>query len=62
MLLLDHHQLQQRPCSGRNNFHGNLSLGLHRALSLLNRSESLHIDLDIQFIFLWIAFGAAYGK
>ena len=38
-----------------------LSLRLHRALSWLNRAEQLADDPDSQFIFLWIAFNAAYA-
>jgi hypothetical protein len=41
-----------------------LGLRIHRALSWLERAESLgrEGDTDGQFIFLWIAFNAAYGK
>ncbi len=35
---------------------------LHRAISWLRRAESESDDLDAQFIFLWIAFNAAYAK
>ena len=38
----------------------NLSLRLHRALSWLNRAEQFEDD-DGRFIFLWIAFNAAYA-
>ena len=37
----------------------NRSLRLHRALSWLNRAEQVKDD-DGRFIFLWIAFNAAY--
>lgn len=40
--------------------HPNLSLRLHRALSWLNRAEQAE-DTDGRFIFLWIAFNAAYA-
>jgi len=35
---------------------------LHRAISWLRRAEQEADDLDAQFIFLWIAFNAAYAK
>lgn len=35
---------------------------LHRAISWLVRAESEPGDADAQFIFLWIAFNAAYAK
>lgn len=38
----------------------NLSLRVHRALSWLNRAEQSD-DVDGRFIFLWIAFNAAYA-
>jgi hypothetical protein len=34
---------------------------LHRAISWLKRSEAEQIDADAKFIFLWIAFNAAYA-
>jgi hypothetical protein len=39
----------------------NLALRVHRALSWLNRAEQLGEDRDGHFIFLWIAFNAAYA-
>jgi len=35
---------------------------LHRAISWLQRAEAEHVDLDARFIFLWIAFNAAYAR
>ncbi|MEO8011562.1 MAG: hypothetical protein ABI650_07970 [Dokdonella sp.] len=35
---------------------------LHRAISWLRRAESEHDDFDARFIFLWIAFNAAYAN
>lgn len=40
--------------------HPNLRLRVHRALSWLDRAEQAD-DLDGRFIFLWIAFNAAYA-
>lgn len=36
-------------------------LRLHRSISWLRRSEQEDADVDAQFIFLWIAFNAAYA-
>jgi len=35
---------------------------LHRAVSWLRRAEQERDDLDAQFIFLWVAFNAAYAR
>ena len=40
----------------------NLNLRVHRALSWLDRAEKSNEDRDSQFIFLWIAFNAAYAQ
>ena len=40
----------------------NLALRVHRALSWLGRAEESEGDEDAQFIFLWIAFNAAYAN
>jgi hypothetical protein len=39
-----------------------LSLRVHRALSWLDRAEREESDDDAKFIFLWIAFNAAYAQ
>lgn len=44
----------------RDSYHPNLALRVHRALSWLNRAEQAD-GLDGRFIFLWIAFNAAYA-
>lgn len=44
----------------RDGFPSNLNLRIHRALSWLQRAE-LAEDTDSRFIFLWIAFNAAYA-
>jgi hypothetical protein len=56
-------QLKARHRAERERYHANLSLRVHRALSWLNRAEQLgqQSDIDGQFIFLWIAFNAAYA-
>lgn len=52
--------LKTRHRQEREQQHPNLSLRVHRALSWLNRSEQCD-DEDGQFIFLWVAFNAAYA-
>lgn len=54
-------ELKQKHRALREVFHTNLSLRTHRALSWLDRAEQSAGDLDAQFIFLWIAFNAAYA-
>jgi hypothetical protein len=56
-------QLKVRQRIERESWPTNLSLRVHRALSWLNRAEQLgeQDDTDGQFIFLWIAFNAAYA-
>lgn len=45
----------------RAGFPSSNGLRVHRALSWLNRSEMAGDDIDAAFIFLWIAFNAAYA-
>lgn len=52
--------LKQRHRQERETQHSNLRLRVHRALSWLGRAEQAE-DLDGRFIFLWIAFNAAYA-
>ena len=53
-------ELKQRHRQERDAQHSNLRLRVHRALSWLDRAEQAD-DLDGRFIFLWIAFNAAYA-
>lgn len=46
----------------RDGFSENLALRVHRSLSWLKKSEQCGEDQDSQFIFLWIAFNAAYAQ
>ena len=46
----------------RDGFPENLGLRIHRAISWLGRAEMEEGDLDGRFIFLWIAFNAAYAQ
>lgn len=56
---MSYERLKQRHRAERDGHHENLTLRVHRSLSWLNRAEQAE-DLDGQFIFLWIAFNAAY--
>ena len=60
---MDYVRLKARQRAERDEWPENLSLRVHRALSWLNRAEQLgsQDDLDGQFIFLWVAFNAAYA-
>jgi hypothetical protein len=57
---MDYQALKQRHRAERADFHANLTLRVHRALSWLQRAEMAE-DEDGRFIFLWIAFNAAYA-
>ena len=59
--MLNHAELKDRQRREREHYPDNLSLRVHRALSWLARSEQCD-DSDGQFIFLWIAFNAAYAN
>ncbi len=59
--MLDHAQLKQRHRLVRDAHPTSLTLRIHRALSWLNRAEQAE-DIDGKFIFLWIAFNAAYAQ
>jgi hypothetical protein len=58
---MDYAELKARHRRERDGHPANLSLRVHRALSWLDRAERLEGDPDGQFIFLWIAFNAAYA-
>lgn len=60
-MLLDHQSLKKRQREERENHPTNLALRVHRALSWLDRAERCE-DQDGRFIFLWIAFNAAYAN
>lgn len=45
----------------RNNFPETMALRVHRAISWIGRAEACKDDVDARFIFLWIAFNAAYA-
>lgn len=58
---MDYETLKTRHREVRDHYPQSLNLRIHRALSWLNRAERCE-DGDSQFIFLWIAFNAAYAN
>lgn len=60
--MLTYPRLKQRQRLIRDGFPTGLGLRIHRALSWLSRSEQEQEDMDAKFIFLWIAFNAAYAN
>jgi len=59
---LNYADLKARHREVRDRFPGALSLRVHRALSWLERAEKEPDDHDARFIFLWVAFNAAYAN
>lgn len=60
--MFDHASLKTRQREIRAAFAPGLSLRTHRALSWLGRAEREGADNDARFLFLWIAFNAAYAN
>lgn len=60
---MNYETLKTRQRAERHAHHPNLALRVHRALSWLHRAEQLASGdaEDGRFIFLWIAFNAAYA-
>ena len=54
--------LKERQREIREGFSEALGLRVHRALSWLSRDEQEEPDQDARFLFLWIAFNAAYAN
>ena len=59
---LDFAHLKSRHRDMRDSQPKDLGTRIHRALSWLGRSEQEADDIDARFIFLWIAFNAAYAR
>ena len=59
---LNFQALKEKQRRLRDGFHPNLGLRIHRTLSWLQRAELSAHDPDAEFIFLWIAFNAAYAE
>jgi hypothetical protein len=57
----EHARLKARQRAERDGWHEFVSLRIHRALSWLDRAERCDDD-DGRFVFLWIAFNAAYAN
>ncbi|MEH6453999.1 MAG: hypothetical protein V7782_13270 [Psychromonas sp.] len=55
-------ELKERQRRERAEYPDNLGLRVHRSLSWLHKAETCLGDEDAQFIFLWIAFNAAYAN
>jgi len=58
---LSFESLKQKQREHRENFPENVNLRVHRSLSWIGRAETCIDDDDARFIFLWIAFNAAYA-
>ena len=56
-----HTELKERHRATRQSMSAGLNTRIHRALSWLHRAEQCE-DSDGQFVFLWIAFNAAYAQ
>lgn len=59
---MDFKSLKAKQREVREKFSEDLGLRVHRALSWLEKAEQCSEDLDSNFIFLWIAFNAAYAQ
>lgn len=59
---MNYQQLKKYQRENRENFSEALGLRAHRALSWLKRAELEGEDYDSKYIFLWIAFNAAYAN
>ena len=61
MDVLDHAALKAKQRAIRKGFPETMGLRAHRAISWIGRAEKCDDDDDARFIFLWIAFNAAYA-
>jgi hypothetical protein len=59
--VLDHATLKAKQRAIRDGFPETMGLRAHRAISWIGRAEVCGDDEDARFIFLWIAFNAAYA-
>jgi hypothetical protein len=58
---ITHAELKTKQRAIREGFPQTMSLRVHRAISWIGRAEACGADDDARFIFLWIAFNAAYA-
>jgi hypothetical protein len=59
--MMRHHDLKEKQRRLRTGFPQDLGLRVHRAISWIGRAEQEVQDHDTAFVFLWIAFNAAYA-
>ncbi|SLN58732.1 hypothetical protein ROG8370_02679 [Roseovarius gaetbuli] len=59
--MFQHSELKQKQRQLREGFPEDVGLRVHRAISWIGRAEREKQDPDAAFIFLWIAFNAAYA-
>jgi hypothetical protein len=59
---MDYNLLKQRYRTERAHYPHRLPLRVDQTLSWLHHAESCKNNLDGKFIFLWVAFNAAYAK
>jgi len=59
--IFDHAALKAKQRAIRSGFPETMGLRAHRAISWIGRAEACGADDDARFIFLWIAFNAAYA-
>lgn len=57
----DHAELKATQRARRDGFPADMGLRVHRAISWIGRAECETEDPDARFVFLWIAFNAAYA-
>jgi hypothetical protein len=58
---MDFKMLKQKQRALRDGFPETMGLRVHRAISWIGRGEAAGEDNDARFVFLWIAFNAAYA-
>lgn len=59
---LNHSTLKEKQRSLREGFPTTMALRVHRSISWIGRAEQEEDDEDARFVFLWIAFNAAYAN
>lgn len=58
---IPHATLKDKQRALRADFHETMGLRVHRSISWIGRAEAVDDDRDAEFLFLWIAFNAAYA-
>ena len=62
MTTITHSSLKEKQRNLREGFPSSMGLRVHRSISWIGRAEKEKEDEDAQFVFLWIAFNAAYAS